>query len=194
MIRDNKGKFIKGEPSPWKGKKRPGLKHSKQFKKGCIPWNKGKSQSATKGENNPAKRPEVREKISKAKKGRKHSIKHRENLSKAIKETYKKGRIAWSKGKHHPRPWMQREKNWNWQGGKTPESAARFNTLEWNIIRKRILKRDNYTCQLCGAKIKLDVHHKKPWRIERNDNDENLISLCRSCHMKVERKIWLKSH
>ena len=32
----------KGLPGPWTGKKRPGLKTTSQFKKGNIPWSKGK--------------------------------------------------------------------------------------------------------------------------------------------------------
>lgn len=56
---------------------------------------------------------------------------------------------------------------------------------EWNCIRAFILKRDNYHCQDCGNKPKLlDIHHIIPRRISRNHDLENLIVLCRKCHVK----------
>jgi hypothetical protein len=48
---------------------------------GKIPWNKGIEQVATKGDKNPAKRPEVREKIRSKATGKKFSDNHRQNLS-----------------------------------------------------------------------------------------------------------------
>jgi len=43
-----------------------------------------------------------------------------------------------------------------------------------------VLKRDNNTCQKCGRKENLDVHHKIPGI----QDIDNLITLCRSCHKK----------
>lgn len=38
-------------------------------------------------------------------------------------------------------------------------------------------------CEKCGATAKLHVHHKdRNWR---NDNQENLQTLCASCHLKL---------
>ena len=50
-----------------------GKRHSPgtEFKKGFIPWNKGKPFPQVSGDNNSMKRPEVREKVSRACKGRK---------------------------------------------------------------------------------------------------------------------------
>lgn len=45
MERNNKGQFIKGNCGFWLGKKRPGFKHNKQFKKNMTPWNKGISRT-----------------------------------------------------------------------------------------------------------------------------------------------------
>lgn len=55
--------------------------------------------------------------------------------------------------------------------------------------RKLCLNRDNFTCQLCGAKIHLDVHHKDNGgphiKGKKADNSlANLITLCHSCHIK----------
>src|SRR3990167_1708057 len=49
-----------------------------RFKKGIPPWNKGKEHFAIKGIKNPAKRSDVKEKISKALKGKKKSFEHTE--------------------------------------------------------------------------------------------------------------------
>ncbi len=56
----------------------------------------------------------------------------------------------------------------------------------WIRKRKRIFKRDNFTCQECGATTNLQVHHKeyisgrRPWQY----NESYLITLCASCHGK----------
>jgi hypothetical protein len=52
-------------------------------------------------------------------------------------------------------------------------------------------KRDNYTCQDCGRQFEvgeygLDVHHIVPIRCGGKDKLNNLVCLCRSCHVKVE--------
>jgi hypothetical protein len=61
---------------------------------------------------------------------------------------------------------------------------------EWNLIKKRIHKRDKHTCQICGAKrthenkTQFGVHHKHYENIKR-EKDEDLILLCNSCHAEV---------
>jgi 5-methylcytosine-specific restriction endonuclease McrA len=54
------------------------------------------------------------------------------------------------------------------------------------VIRPRILKRDNYKCNRCGAKAK-DVHHQEyTEKVMRGEDDNLLDSICRSCHDIVE--------
>lgn len=54
----------------------------------------------------------------------------------------------------------------------------------WKKKREKILLRDDNTCQVCGKKRYLQVHHiwyivdKKPWQVP----DSYLITLCRVCH------------
>lgn len=51
-------------------------------------------------------------------------------------------------------------------------------------INKLILKKDH--CEICGSTKNLDMHHiDGNWQ---NNNLDNLMCLCRSCHMKEERK------
>lgn len=57
--------------------------------------------------------------------------------------------------------------------------------------REVILKRDGFCCTKCGANKSLVVHHldgngrgkEKP-----NNHESNLVTLCRSCHIKEHRQ------
>ena len=58
-------------------------------------------------------------------------------------------------------------------------------------IRKKVLELDDYTCQMCGSKDKLHVHHEIPQK--RNlmlalDVD-NCLSVCIPCHIWVHTQI-----
>lgn len=56
---------------------------------------------------------------------------------------------------------------------------------DWGLVRKAVLIRDDYTCQECGRKELLGVHHKNG--TQRNDPD-NLITLCQKCHSEAHRR------
>ena len=80
-----------------------------------------------------------------------------------------------SKGKNNP----------NWNNG----SSFEIYPQEFFDIRKYILERDNYSCQdpNCLKKsIKLDCHHID--YDKKNNNLENIIILCHSCHSKTNGK------
>jgi 5-methylcytosine-specific restriction endonuclease McrA len=53
-------------------------------------------------------------------------------------------------------------------------------------LRKKALKRDNFTCQKCKLQDKtgklLEAHHISPLYLEKNDTLDNLITLCYDCH------------
>ncbi len=60
--------------------------------------------------------------------------------------------------------------------------------------RKQYIRaRDNYTCQICGAKttknkkVELEVHHIRPKSMGGTDDETNLVTLCKSCHDKVHK-------
>lgn len=57
----------------------------------------------------------------------------------------------------------------------------------YDKFRKSVLKRDNYACQLCGAKENLEVHHKKSYAKYKRlrTTVSNGITLCEKCHDKV---------
>jgi len=82
--------------------------------------------------------------------------------------------------------------HWNWLGGKSFEPYSTEFTEE---LRRAIRDRDNHTCQGCGKKDgvlnrKLHIHHID--YNKKNNNPNNLISLCCSCHAKTnfDREDW----
>lgn len=78
---------------------------------------------------------------------------------------------------------------------------------DWSKIRERVRTRDQFTCQVCGAiesdpsttlrARQHDVHHKTPFRafaaFEDANRLENLTTLCRTCHQKVEQNVRMRS-
>ena len=56
-----------------------------------------------------------------------------------------------------------------------PESYA--------ALRQRVLRRDRWRCQSCGAMSNLEVHHKQFRSHSGHDSEENLITLCSDCHL-----------
>jgi RNA-directed DNA polymerase len=57
---------------------------------------------------------------------------------------------------------------------------------EWQELRRHILERDKYTCQHCGHKQNLEVHHILSRREQGTDDPANLITLCEDCHIKED--------
>jgi 5-methylcytosine-specific restriction endonuclease McrA len=49
-------------------------------------------------------------------------------------------------------------------------------------LRREILERDGWRCQMCGCSQNLDVHHTKRRSALGDDAETNLITLCRECH------------
>ena len=56
---------------------------------------------------------------------------------------------------------------------------------DWDLVKRAVIIRDNYTCQDCGSREMIEVHHKDG--TSRNDL-ENLITLCQKCHRKVHQQ------
>lgn len=57
--------------------------------------------------------------------------------------------------------------------------------------RKKALERDGNKCQSCGSTNNLHVHHKDGTGITTNkvmnNNLDNLITYCSSCHIKLHK-------
>lgn len=56
-------------------------------------------------------------------------------------------------------------------------------TEHWVTTRKRAMKRAGFKCQLCSSKQNIQVHHRT-YENRGNEQNEDLIVLCRSCHQK----------
>jgi hypothetical protein len=77
-----------------------------------------------------------------------------------------------------------------YSANKQPPSV--FNKAPTPKHRMRILKRDDYRCRICGRRstdhvdVELHVHHIRPWSNFGVTADENLITLCHTCHKGIE--------
>jgi hypothetical protein len=152
-----------------------------QKTRGKEPWNKGKTgiysdetrklmatgrKGKTPWNKGLSYGPEIKEKISKSCKGIKKP-KIAEIMTGAIKE------------KAH-----------NWQGGKTKESKRIRNSRDFANWRTSVFKRDNYTCQDCGATggLYLEAHHIRSFahHEELRFDINNGLTLCKECHKKTD--------
>ena len=69
-----------------------------------------------------------------------------------------------------------------------------YDSREWKLLRDSVVNRDRYTCQECGyrkgnkERRQLNVHHVIPRKEGGADHPENLVTLCKRCHGKMEGK------
>jgi len=63
-----------------------------------------------------------------------------------------------------------------------------LNTAHWRNTRQRALVYYKYTCQKCGAKDNLHVHHKSYANKGFEQVAIDLTVLCQTCHKKVHKK------
>ena len=132
--------------------------------------------------------PETRKKMSESQKG-KHNYwigKKRSKITREKMSLAHKGYKHTGEAKFKMSNSRKGNKHYNWKGG-----ISHFRGESWNEIRKKIYKRDNWTCQICGKNnIKIFVHHIVPYRITQDNSEGNLITLCLSCHVKEEHKYY----
>jgi len=77
-------------------------------------------------------------------------------------------------------------KNPNWRGWHTLNYGP-----GWPKIKNRIRERDGYKCLYCSlieVNRSHDVHHIVPYRLFKNNSDDNLITLCFHCHRKEHKE------
>ena len=173
--------FKKGKDNPRYGKK-PLIPFSKGNTLGLsnkgriVTWGDKISKSRKGkclGDLNSSKRPEVREKLRIANQGQKGI---RKNTGRTH---FKRGHIPFNKGKEH----LSLNEHPMWKGGKSFEPYP----VTFNRKLKLLIKeRDKNICFICYSVIKLIVHHID--ENKQNCEPSNLITLCRSCHMKVHHR------
>jgi len=164
-----KGKFVKGHKHSEEIKKRISDTRKIRFKEGKIKlWNEGLTK-------------DIAPQLSRG--------------------GVKKGYIPWNKGIPHTEETKRKisitnkgrfsgENNPNWNGGVSFEPYG----LEFNKeLKEKIRTRDNHTCQLCKVikniinkrEVKMVVHHID--YDKRNNNPNNLITLCTFCNSSVNK-------
>ena len=170
-----------------KGKPKPKISEIQKGKPGFF---KGKKHSEL-----------SKKKMSVAKHGKTISEEHKLKISNTLK-----GRIPWNKGRnnlqfhsHETRRKMslahKGSKGENWKGGISDVNKRIRLSLEYRLWRRAVFKRDNYTCQKCGAKHEkgnrstLHPHHIKLFSEYPDLRFEvsNGMTLCTKCHKKEHR-------
>ncbi|MGG3892029.1 NUMOD3 domain-containing DNA-binding protein [Metabacillus fastidiosus] len=139
---------------------------------------------------------ETRKKLSESRKGKyvgeksywygkKRSLDQRLHMSKIVTK-----RGYW-KGENNPRyidP-LNGERNGNWQGGITPLNAKIRNSQEYLDWKISVFKKDNYTCQCCGSKNKLEAHHIENFseHEDKRFDVNNGLTMCTYCHNPIHQ-------
>lgn len=124
--------------------------------------------------------------------GRKLSEEHKEKIRQA---RIKDGRVPYLKNGQH---WLKQDgvHPASWRGGVTPERQSVYTSREWKDAVKKVWKRDNATCQLCGKhqaddrENKFHIHHIYPFAKYKHlrTNPDALVLLCPDCHHFVHSK------
>lgn len=139
-----------------------------------------KKKMSDSAKNRPPITENSRRKMSESRLGEKNHFfgkKHSEKTKQKIRDNH-----ADISGENHP----------CWMGGISFEPYGQ----EFKPLRNKIRKRDNHTCQLCGEQnnndVELSIHHID--YDKKNNNPNNLISLCIACHTKTSfnREYWTK--
>jgi 5-methylcytosine-specific restriction endonuclease McrA len=63
----------------------------------------------------------------------------------------------------------------------------RLDPEPYDQLRRQVLRRDGWRCQVCGSRQNLQVHHKQLRSQQGDDGDSNLITLCAVCHEELHR-------
>jgi hypothetical protein len=99
--------------------------------------------------------------------GKRHSQETKKLMSKAHKGIvhdgmFKKGQTPWNRGRNVARK------------------------IEKSLLRDFILERDK-CCKVCGTPEAKEIHHIRPWHISKDNSPENLVLLCKSCHLSLHQ-------
>lgn len=129
------------------------------FKKGHVPWIKGK----------------------------KGMIKH---TSQQIEKMKKNNGRHWLGKKRNITPgWREKmvagiKRAWDKKGRKKYKRSFHVRDSRYLKWRSDVFKRDNWTCQTCGARGYVEAHHIKPWVkfINLRYDVTNGVTLCKECH------------
>ena len=63
----------------------------------------------------------------------------------------------------------------------------RLDSEPYDRLRRQVLRRDGWRCQVCGTMSHLEVHHIEFRSHYGDDSELNLITLCTLCHVQAHR-------
>jgi 5-methylcytosine-specific restriction endonuclease McrA len=66
-------------------------------------------------------------------------------------------------------------------------ARLRLDSRLYEQLRSDVLRRDGWRCQVCGAMSNLEVHHREFRSQSGDDSEQNLITLCITCHSDIHR-------
>lgn len=146
-------------------------------------------------------------------KGKKRTIEQKLLISQKTKEAMKnlslekrdkmssKGRTPWNKGKKtnyiprsafkigHLPPYANKKMpielriKLSFAHGGDGTFTSKYGIEFDNKLKRKIFERDNFKCRNCNKNHKLVCHHIDQNKF--NNSEDNLITLCRSCHSKA---------
>ena len=67
--------------------------------------------------------------------------------------------------------------------------SAHHHRRAWGRRRLEALERDGWRCQRCGEPGRLEVHHRRKVADGGTDDLDNLVTLCRGCHLRAHRRV-----
>jgi hypothetical protein len=76
------------------------------------------------------------------------------------------------------------------EGNKFDKNKLDGDDSDWEDIRKAVYTRDKYKCKFCNGKsgdFRLEAHHIISKVDGGKDDFDNLITLCKDCHVKVHK-------
>jgi hypothetical protein len=109
----------------------------------------------------------------------------------------KDGGVPYLKNGVHHLKGKRGEETPNWKGGITPERQSFYASQEWKDACQKVWKTSDAKCQLCGLdyrsvdsnQIKFHIHHIVSFmNVDLRANPQNLVLLCRDCHLFVHSK------
>ena len=85
-------------------------------------------------------------------------------------------------------------KRWRRRRPDQPRARGResASTEQWQIICVEVRRRAGWSCEACGRRGRLDVHHLVKRSQGGSDFDlDQLVALCRACHGQTDAR-WVK--
>lgn len=90
----------------------------------------------------------------------------------------------------------EKVKNFNYKKRQKKIESGKYRNGVTQDLRMSVLRRHSFTCSICSVKSEelgvMQVHHIVPVSSGGEDYENNLVCLCRGCHIKVHNSGWQK--